>query len=776
MDKPLFHIAISIFTGMIISNLIKPPIVIIIISLLLMLCLFFMNLKEKDKTFIFIILAFFIGVIDYTWFASYESKLSSYENKNIEVELLIIDDGINKGSYTAYNAEMKGFVYQGKHYKYKEKILFKNYGNSFYRAGDLVKARGQAVGFINKRNFGDQDYSLYNRSNGIYNQFVSASNELIKETNGDLRILLLHNMKKRMEAVIDSAMPEKEAAFLKAVILGSKQWIDEEELTNFQKTGLSHLLSVSGLHVAYVASMINKLLSLMKVNERKSRLICGLILIYYTMMIGSPPPAVRALLMMIVLTISKIYRKEYDLVSSASFSAILMLLVNPMLIHNQGFIISYSCIYSIAFLYNPVLNKLKSINIPKIINNSVALSIAVQLGIAPILIYYFQYLSIINIIINIIAVPMTYAIIAVAFPGIVIGVFLPYISIYVFAVDYYLISVLLKIVEISGSLPFAGISISALPIYVYLIYYLFLICLVNYDKYISYYIWKWKFYIYMMAAIFTMVISVKYIINDDLRIVMLDVGQGDSILITTPKGKNILIDGGGSAKEGDFYYDVGSKVTVPALRKLGVWGIDTVMVSHIHEDHMEGLIKVAEEFNIRNLLLPKAPFKSDKLERLIDISRRKGANIYYVGARDKILLEKDICLEVLFPTDKLIVGTSSDENNNSIVAKLNYGRFSMIFTGDIEREAENILKDLDIGSVVLKVPHHGSSTSSSMEFINKVSPKISLISVGKNVYGHPSEKVLENIKKAGALIYRTDTNGAIRIITNGDKLKLKTVR
>lgn len=288
--------------------------------------------------------------------------------------------------------------------------------------------------------------------------------------------------------------------------------------------------------------------------------------------------------------------------------------------------------------------------------------------------------------------------------------------------------------------------------------------------------WKLRFYIYMAAVVFMIIIGIKYIINDNLRIVVLDVGQGDSILITTPKGKNVLIDGGGSASEGEYYYDVGTKITVPALRKLGVWGIDTIMLSHIHEDHIEGLISVAEEFNIKNVVLPKTPFSNDKLEMLINISRNKGSNIFYVGENDKLMLEKDICMEILSPVDELVKGTSSDENNNSIVAKLKYKKFSMIFTGDIEKEAEYILKDKDIGSTVLKVPHHGSFTSSSREFIEKVSPKVSLITVGKNFYGHPSKQTLENIQEAGSTIYRTDINGAIEIITNGLKLELTSVR
>lgn len=776
MDKTLFYIAISIFLGMVISYLIKPAMLIIIISLLLVLCLLFINRKNENKVIIFIMLAFLIGMAEYTWVASFQSKLTEFENENIEIEMLILDDGVNKGNYIVYNAQIKGLLYEGKLYNYKEKILFKNYADILYKAGDVVRARGQAIGFISKRNFGDQDYSLYNRSLGIYNQFVSRNNELVRETKNNLKIVLLHGMRKRLETVINTALPPEEGAFLKAVILGDKQWIDDEDLINFQKTGLSHLLSVSGLHVAFIAYMLNKILSLIKANKKVSGLVCGFILIYYVLLIGSPPPAVRALIMMLVLTLGKIFNKEYDLIASVSFAGILMLIYNPMFIHHQGFIISYSCIYSIAFLYNPIYQKLKLIKIPKLINKSVALSIAIQLGIAPILIHYFQFLSIMNIFLNIIAVPLTFAIIAIAFPGIILGIFLPTISIYVLAANYYLISLLMKIVEIFGNLPLAGINVSSLPIYIYLIYYLLLFGFINYRGNIGYYMWKLRFYIYMAAVVFMIIIGIKYIINDDLRIVVLDVGQGDSILITTPKGKNVLIDGGGSASEGEYYYDVGTKITVPALRKLGVWGIDTIMLSHIHEDHIEGLISVAEEFNIKNVVLPKTPFSNDKLEMLINISRNKGSNIFYVGENDKLMLEKDICMEILSPVDELIKGTSSDENNNSIVAKLKYKKFSMIFTGDIEKEAEYILKDKDIGSTVLKVPHHGSFTSSSREFIEKVSPKVSLITVGKNFYGHPSKQTLENIQEAGSTIYRTDINGAIEIITNGLKLELTSVR
>ncbi|MFA7573776.1 MAG: ComEC/Rec2 family competence protein, partial [Lutispora sp.] len=415
MDNILCYMAASIILGMLFAYVIKPAMAIILISIFLILFLLFLYRKNKGRIIIFILLIFFAGMAEYTWHASFESKFAMHENKEVEIEALILDNGTPKIGSVVYNAETRYLFADEKVYNYKERILFKNYGKFTYKAGDIVKARGQAVGFITKRNFGDQDYNLYNRSRRIYNQFLSRDNELIKKSANNFKIIFLYGLRNKIAGVINSSMPKAEAAFLNAVILGDKQWIDEGDLINFQKTGLSHLLSVSGLHVAFIALMLNKLFKTLKLSSKANGLITCVLIIYYVMMIGAPPSAVRALIMMIVVTIGKNLNKEYDLLASVSFSAILMLIFNPLLIHNQGFIISYSCIYSIAYLYEPVYEKIKNVPIPAFIRKSISLSIAIQIGISPILIYYFQYFSIVNILLNIVAIPFTFAIIAIGF-------------------------------------------------------------------------------------------------------------------------------------------------------------------------------------------------------------------------------------------------------------------------------------------------------------------------------------------------------------------------
>lgn len=235
-----------------------------------------------------------------------------------------------------------------------------------------------------------------------------------------------------------------------------------------------------------------------------------------------------------------------------------------------------------------------------------------------------------------------------------------------------------------------------------------------------------------------------------LKIYFIDVGQGDATLIVTPKNKKILIDGGG-----DEQNDVGKNTLLPYLLDRKIKSLDYIIISHFDSDHCLAAMCVMEKIEVKNVIIGKQFEENENLEKFIEIINEKKINLIMTNEDEKILIENDLYFDVLWPENNRKILENSI-NNNALVLKLNYinkNSFTMLFTGDIEKETENILvkkyQNTNIlNSQILKVAHHGSDTSSTEEFIKYVSPKISLIGVGKdNSYGHPSKKTLENLTK-----------------------------
>ena len=252
------------------------------------------------------------------------------------------------------------------------------------------------------------------------------------------------------------------------------------------------------------------------------------------------------------------------------------------------------------------------------------------------------------------------------------------------------------------------------------------------------------------------------IIPKDLKINFIDVGQGDSTFIETPYKKTILIDGGGSRSE-DF--DVGKSILLPYILRKGYTKIDYVVISHFDQDHVGGIFEILEELKVNQVIISKQPEESDNYTKFLEIVRDRNIQVKVVKKGDIIKIEDNCYLKILWPTEKVI--SEKALNNNAIVLKFEYKDFSCLFTGDIEKVAEQeLIKQYtnELHSDILKVAHHGSKTSSTEDFLKKVKPKIALIGVGAdNAFGHPNEEVLQRIYKYTNKIYRTDICGEICI-------------
>ncbi len=278
---------------------------------------------------------------------------------------------------------------------------------------------------------------------------------------------------------------------------------------------------------------------------------------------------------------------------------------------------------------------------------------------------------------------------------------------------------------------------------------------------------KYKKRIIIILLSVILLFSIFHFIPKNLKIYFLDVGQGDCTFIVTPKNKTILIDGGGSTGS-DF--DVGESTLIPYILDRGYKKIDLMFISHFDQDHVGGLLTVLKELKVNRVCISKQEENSENYQKFLEIVKEKDIPVTIVKLGDKIKIENSLYFDILWPQEDQI--TENRINNNAIVMKLNYNGFSCLFTGDIEKIAEDKMVSLYkdkfvLESDILKVAHHGSKTSTTDNFLELVNPKNCLIGVGKNnLFGHPSNEIVERLEKLDVKVYRTDINGEISIIVN----------
>ena len=265
--------------------------------------------------------------------------------------------------------------------------------------------------------------------------------------------------------------------------------------------------------------------------------------------------------------------------------------------------------------------------------------------------------------------------------------------------------------------------------------------------------------ILLIATIFVWSAVFEQAPGNLLELHFFDVGQGDSIFIETPIGQQILIDGG---PDKTVLEKLGQ--TMPFYDRT----IDLVILTHPDNDHLTGLIEVLEYYQVNHILTSGLKKDTAVYQKWQEIISQKNIPITIAQVGQKIILQENVIMEILWPDQSLIESFSKKANNASVVAKLIYGETEFLLTGDIEKEIEQRLvnQGIDLESDVLKIAHHGSKTSSSYNFIKAINPKISVILVGENNrYKHPHSEVLEQLKNS--IIYRTDKNGDIKVLTDG---------
>ncbi len=624
-----------------------------------------------------------------------------------------------------------------------------------------------------RRNPGEFDYNAYLKTKGIEGIITidTLTNIKVIYESPELFSNSIFQVRKYINKQISLMHNSETAALLRGLLLADRREIDQETKTQFINSGVIHVLAVSGLHVGFIALIFIILFGRFNIYLRSVLTIIGLLL--FMILTGVPPSVFRATVMALVIIVAFLTNRSTNIFNSLAIAALIILIINPDEIYSPGFQLSFSAVIAIGVIYpiiSRVINRLQiKSKFVRYVLLFMAVSFAAQIGTMPFTLIYFGKLSVIALAANIIVIPAIGIIISLAVVTLIIGSIFPPIALYYAAANDLITWLMLNLINFTGDLNFSHFRIVGYSIYDSVVFYFFIALFI-------YFIGRYKT---KLAIVILLILTISNVIlfsflddeellpENQLSVLMVDVGQGDSFIIKFPNNKTALIDAG----EATFYFDYGERVILPLLNYLGIEKIDYGFVSHLDLDHYGGFVALILEDRIGEIYKPALDTSLTKDLKFEKFLKNKNIPITYY---DKQSLEIGNCKVYILTNKEESEFYSLSSNNRSGILKMVYGESSFLFTGDAEKRVENILIDnyqsfLDVD--VLKVGHHGSKTSSYDEFLQYTSPQYALISAGiKNKFGHPAQNVISKFKSNNVKILRTDKNGAVLMVSNGEQI------
>jgi competence protein ComEC len=600
--------------------------------------------------------------------------------------------------------------------------------------------------------------------------------------------------------IIDSSTSPPINSFLRALLLGEQSAIPDEINESFIRTGTAHILAISGLNVGIVAAffyfLFRRLLGfseflLLKTNVPKfATALSVLPVLFYVLIAGAGVSVQRAFIMTVAYIAALLFNRERDLYHATAFAALVILVIQPPALFGASFQLSFVSVLGIVLFAPKILSLLPQHD--KLLQKLeppwwrrlkhqplvfMVVTFSAMLATAPLVAYYFSLFSFSGLVANLLIVPLAgFLIVVLGLIGVLLIPFSAFVAGFIFYLSGLLSDITIKIATFLANIPWTIFLVPTPTLITVFLSYFFILAL-----------FCWKFYGWPKKIIF--ISSVLLIVNffyhhfhvkpPALFVTFIDVGQGDSAFIRFPEGKTMLIDGGGFPN-GDF--DTGKNIVTPFLLGQGVWRIDYLVLTHPHPDHYYGLRYIAKNFSIREFWTNGDTVDDPCFLELGKILAQRKVIVRKLNSSSPEMLIQGVSMGILHPPPAYSgsgQGLDARLNNNSLVIKLSYGGIGFLFSGDIGVDAEKmlLLTGKDLSADVFKIPHHGSTTSSSIPFINSVGPRVAICSVGfRNPFNLPHLIVLERFQKKGCAIYRTDLNGAVTIATEGKELQVQGLR
>ena len=589
------------------------------------------------------------------------------------------------------------------------------------------------------------------------------------------------------------------SGIFKALVLGEQGDISEEVREHFIVTGIAHLLAISGDHLGIVALLSFSLLIwilkrseflLLTLDVKKWAAALTLpCLLLYTFIAGGGISVIRATIMVVTFFLSILFNRERHLLHTLALAAFLILIFSPPSLFDVSFQLSFLAVLSILYLVPRILQGLSQEGILLLPKNSwkknvlkyILLSLLVTgvaiLGTAPFVALHFNRFSPIGFFTNLFIIPWVgFFIVPLSLIASLFSFFFYPFATLLIHITGWVTLILLRVVAFFASIPYASLFISTPTLFEIILFYLLLFSFVHLRKGRRIrYIFGGLCLVFILDLAFW---NFKDLFQKDLRLTFIDVGHGDSILIEFQKGKRMLIDGGGLHED---RFDIGKRVIAPLLWKKKIRRIDTLVLTHPDPDHLKGLIFIASQFSIGRFWDNGFQTESESYLQLKKILGERKIKTQSLDEETPPQMINGVEIWVLNPPVWNLTQRKNqnllDLNNSSLVLKLRFKNVSVLLVGDIGKEAEGrmLRKGYPLRADILKIPHHGSSSSSSSSFLERVKPAYAILGVGERNIGRlPHPEVLKRYLQLGSKILRTDKHGAITVLTDGANIEVKT--
>lgn len=750
IKNQLVYLAISACLSIILSRYAFHPLVILVT--IIYLFYLYVNFNFRFLLIAFIFIAFYAGHYVLTDLHN-KTKLSKgeFESYFSFEEIPLIDGNRMRGTIQDVSGEKLIFSYIIRSYEEKEVLMELIPGDTCRFQGELKEPKSPTM--PNAFN-----YKQYLHDHHIHWQLQVRS---IKHCRSDKKTLLEWVLQFRVKGLtlIEENFPSTSEGIVQALLFGERSLLDEDVEIAYQKLGIVHLLAISGLHVGLLVGAIYSIMIYFGVTHEKTRLILIIILPIYMILTGASPSVVRASFMVILYFLIKSSKAKFTPTDVISFTCLVLLFINPYYLFQVGFQLSYIVTLGLL-LSSKIIGSYTHSVVKLIVVSSVA-----QLCSIPLILFHFFEVSLISLPLNMIFVPFySLIILPLSISSTLIVTITP-------PLGAPLISLLHLLLDFSSSfvLKVSSWSLTTIttgkPSFLFIMFYCIstLVLLQRFEKSPSHKSLYKPFSI--IVILFLIQLHLPYFTPFG-KVIIINVGQGDSIFINLPFNKgNFMIDTGGRVsypteewEETRNTFSIAEDITVPYLKSIGVTHLDGLILSHGDQDHIGEAISLMNHIKVKELVIPKGFVRGELEERVIEKARKGDMKIRAVNAGDQ-LTYRDFSFYVLSPKE-----LSTSKNDDSMVLWAKIGGLKWLFTGDAEMRSEERMVSTypHLKVDVLKVGHHGSRGSTSEQLLEHIKPSIAIISAGyQNRYQHPHKEVIDKLEKRKIKILRTDIQGGI---------------